>query len=169
LKALVFTKTSYAILIVLQILVGLALSSLSILGASLFRKSQLSGITVVIISIILAIVTQVGGPHSAGAVLIMGLLFTPMNYTLQIIYLARFEGKGIPANLTRAAPDSPSRIPGIALWIFLLVQIVVYPIIGALIERSLYGTASKDRKVNFSSADSAPAIRISRFSKHFVS
>ncbi|KAF2434403.1 ATP-binding cassette sub-family A member 7 [Tothia fuscella] len=168
LKNVVYTQTSYGILIIFQILSGLALSSLSILGASLFRKSQLSGITVVIISIVLAIITQVTGKHASGASIFMGLLFTPMNYTLQIAYFARFEGQGQATNLAKKAPGSASNLPGYAFWIFLIIQIIVYPIVGALIERSLYGTASKVRKITYNGLDSALAIKISSFSKHYV-
>ncbi|KAK5275541.1 hypothetical protein LTR40_012867, partial [Exophiala xenobiotica] len=44
----VFSKTSTAIVIIFNILSGLAMSSLSIFGAAFFKKAQLSGITSVI-------------------------------------------------------------------------------------------------------------------------
>ena len=63
------------------ILAGLALSSWSIAFASLFSKAQLSGITVTIVSIILAIIIQVIPPVSTGAAVVLSLLFPPMNYS----------------------------------------------------------------------------------------
>ena len=94
-----------------------------------------------------------------------------MNYILQILYMARFERSGIPTNLNKAAPLTQQdfwKLPGYVLWIFLVVQILLYPLLGAFIERSLYGTNSKARKVRFGSSDRATAIQLRSFSKHYV-
>lgn len=168
LKALVFTKSSYGILIFLHILAGLSLSGLSILAGSLFRKSQLSGITTIIVSLILAIIIQVVGPSSSGAIGLLSFLFPPMNYTIQIIYMAYFEQHGLPVNLLDSAPGASWSIPGIAFWVFLIIQALIFPVIGAFIERSLYGTASKARKFNSESSGSAAAIKLTSFSKHYA-
>jgi ATP-binding cassette subfamily A (ABC1) protein 3 len=173
LKTLVYTKTSYGIVIIWQLLSGLALSSWSILGGSFFSKAQLSGISVIIVSLILAIVVQVQTPDSTGAVAILSLLFTPMNYIFNVIYLARFERVAVTANLVHSAPPRPGssewKVPGIALWVFLIIQIIVYPILGAIIERSKYGTSSKERKVIFGSAEeSSGAITLRGFSKSYI-
>lgn len=53
---LAFPATSVAVLIFYHILTGLSLSSFSIFGASFFSKAQLSGITITISSIVLAII-----------------------------------------------------------------------------------------------------------------
>ncbi|KAK0610321.1 Retinal-specific ATP-binding cassette transporter [Lasiodiplodia hormozganensis] len=167
-RALVFPSSSYGLLIIYHLLAGLALSSFSILGGSLFRKAQLSGITVVLVSIILAIVAQVTKTRSVGAVAILSLLFPPMNYTYFMILLARFERKDRAANLVEGAPDSPWQLPGIAFWVFLIIQIFVFPVIGAFVERSLYGTASKTRKMTLDSADGPPvSIRLTNFTKRW--
>jgi ATP-binding cassette subfamily A (ABC1) protein 3 len=174
-KQLVFTKTSFGVVIIFHILAGCALSSWSILGASLFRKAQLSGIAVIIVSLILAIIVQVSPPKSSAAIAILGLLFTPMNYTFQILSMAHFEKVNIPSDLTKGPPGASWNLPVIALWVFLIVQIVVDPAIGAYIEQSLYGTASKARKMNFDASvsnidgqESGPAIKLTSFSKHYV-
>lgn len=165
LRALSFVHTSYGILILYHVLAGLALSSSSILGASLFNKAQLSGITVTMVSVILAIIAQVAGPFSTGATAILSLLFPSMNYVFFIIYLARFERRSGPGDLAHSAPSGPSSLPGVVFWIFLIVQVVVYPLLGALVERWLYGTVSKERKTTTSSAEHA--IVLSNFSKHW--
>jgi ATP-binding cassette subfamily A (ABC1) protein 3 len=171
----VFTKTSYGVVIVFHILAGCALSSMSILGASLFRKAQLSGIVVIIVSLLLAVIVQVSTPKSSPTVAILGLLFTPMNYTFQILSMARFEAANKPTDLIKAPPNAPWKLPVLALWVFLIIQILVYPIIGAVIEQSLYGTASKARKMNYNaslsdeaSPESKPAIKLTSFSKHYI-
>ncbi|KAF2804277.1 uncharacterized protein BDZ99DRAFT_511680 [Mytilinidion resinicola] len=166
-QRLAFPTTSVAIPIFYHILAGLSLSSFSIFGASFFHKAQLSGITITIASIVLAIIAQVAGPYSTGAVAVMSLLFPPMNYTFFIIYMAHFEKVSRATNLVKGAPNSPWHLPGIALWVFLIIQIMLYPVLGAFVERWLYGTASKDRKMAISSPDNQNAIELTNFSKHF--
>lgn len=164
---LVFPTSSVGLILVYHILAGFSLSSFSILGASLFRKAQLSGITVTIVSVVLAIIAQVVGPNSSGAVAVLSLLFPPMNYVFFVIYVARWERQTLSANLSKGAPNSPWQLPGIAFWIFLIIQIFVFPVLGAVIERGLYGTASKARKLTYNPSDPSKAIRLSSFSKHF--
>lgn len=166
LRALSFVHASWGILIVYHILAGLALSSSSILGASLFNKAQLSGITVTMVSVILAIIAQVAGPFGTGATAILSLIFPSMNYVFFIIYLARFERISTAANLAKEAPSGPSSLPGIIFWVFLIIQIFAYPVLGAVVERLLYGTVSKERKTTTSSQDHA--IVLSNFSKHWT-
>ena len=74
----IFSKTSIAILIIYNILIGLALTSFSIFGGAFFRKAQLSGITTTILSLILGILAQTFKPGT-GTVTILSLLFPPMN------------------------------------------------------------------------------------------
>lgn len=160
-----FPTTSMGILIVFHILAGLSLSSFSIFGASFFRKAQLSGITITILAIVLAIVAQVSGPFATGATAVLSLLFPSMNYVFFIIYVARFERQSEACNLVKSAPENPSTLPGIAFWVFLIVQIFLFPLLGALVERWLYGTVSKERKMRTSSPEHA--IVLSNFSKHW--
>ncbi|KAK4888315.1 hypothetical protein LTR27_012766 [Elasticomyces elasticus] len=147
------------------IMSGLALSSWSIAFASLFSKAQLSGITVTIVSIILAIIIQVIPPVSTGAAVVLSLLFPPMNYTLFIIYMARWQQQNLPADLSLAAPNSPWRVAGWVFFVFCLIQIVVYPIVGALIERALYGTATKARKLRYGQDGAPDTVSISGLTK----
>jgi hypothetical protein len=96
---------------------------------------------------------------STGAVAILGLIFPPMTYTWFIILPARWERQDIPADLTKRAPENPWAINGITLWDFLIIQIFVYPILAAQVERYLYGTASNSRTVTpVSFAESASRV-----------
>lgn len=54
----VFAKTSIGVVLVFHVLSGLSLSSFSIFGAAFFQKSQLSGIIVIIASLVLAVIAQ---------------------------------------------------------------------------------------------------------------
>ncbi|KIW02447.1 uncharacterized protein PV09_06258 [Verruconis gallopava] len=173
LKVLVYTKTSFGIVVIWQVLSGLAFSSWSILGGSFFSKAQLSGISVIIVSLILAILAQVLTPNGLGSIVILSLLFTPMNYIFTVIDLGRWEHNGQAADLFQSSPprigSSEWELPVLTLWVFLLLQIVLYPILGALVERTKYGTASKARKVLFkTSPDSVDAIILRDFQKSYV-
>jgi len=149
------------------ILAGLALASWSIAFASLFRKAQLSGITVTIVSIVLAIIVQVQTPQSTGAVVILALLFPPMNYTLFIIYLAHWQQVNLPTDLSLACPTASWRVPGYAFFIFAVLQILIYPVVGAILERTLYGTASRARTMNLDEADTDETVRITGLCKYY--
>ncbi|KAI4748370.1 putative ABC transporter [Aureobasidium sp. EXF-12298] len=145
-----YPSSETGILIGYFIIAGLALSSWSIAFASLFRKAQLSGITVTIVSIVLAIIVQVQTPKSTGAIVVLSLLFPPMNFTLFIIYMAYWQRDNLAAVLSEAPPGSPWRVSGTVFFVLCAIQIVVYPLVGAFIERSLYGTASKARNMHHS-------------------
>jgi ATP-binding cassette subfamily A (ABC1) protein 3 len=167
--ALAFRSSNAAILVIFHILAGLSLTSFSIFGGAFFRKAQLSGITIVIIPILLAIIAQVAGPYGTGAVYALSLIFPSMNYVFFIIYVARFERQLIGTNMVKAAPDYNSHRwtnTGIVFWIFLIIQIFVYPFLGALVERWLYGTISADRTTTTSSPDHN--IILTNFSKHWT-
>lgn len=160
----VFSRTSPAIQIIFQLLGGLSLSSFSIFGASFFKRAQLSGISITIICLLLGIISQVVGLESNASVAILSLLFPPMNYVHFTIFMARWERQDSPTNLVKSAPESPWTIPGIAFWIFFIIQIIVYPVLGAWIERLLYGTQCKDRKTTRSGATTV-AVSLNGFTK----
>ena len=132
-----YTRSNIGITIGYFLLFGLALSSWSICFASLFRKSQLSGITVVMTSIILAIIVQIVPPTSTGAATLLILLFPPMNFVLFIIYAAYWQQQGQPMHLNHGPPTSPWGTPGYVFFVFTFLQILVFPIIGAFLERTL--------------------------------
>ena len=161
----VFSKTSTAIVIIFNILAGLSMSSMSVLGAAFFRKAQLSGITSVIVSLLLAIIAQVAHNADTASVAILSLLFPPMNYVYFVILMARWERKNLGTNLIKSAPENTSSLPGIVLWVFLIIHIIAFPIIGAWVERYLYGTASKERKSSVT--ESATAVSLTRFTKSY--
>ncbi|TPX07074.1 uncharacterized protein E0L32_010969 [Thyridium curvatum] len=145
----VFAHTNVGIVLIYHILVGLAFVSMSLFGGAFFKKSQLSGVTVTLIYLLLAIVAQTVSYPKTATVAVLSFLFAPCNYTYFITYLARFERQQVGTNLLKVGKDSPWNVPGLALWIFLIVQIIAYPIIGAFIEQYLYGTSSHGRTIVF--------------------
>lgn len=163
LKFGLYKNSSVGVLLIFYILTGLSMSSFSLFGASLFKRAQLSGITIVIVCLLLGIVGQVTGKSSNGVIVILGLLFPPMNSVYFTIFMARWEAKNLPTNLVKAAPDNPWTLPGIALWILCIIQILVFPILAGVVERILYGTASKSR--TSTTGDSAPAVSLNGLTK----
>lgn len=166
---LVYPDSDIGYIIGLHLLGGLALSSWSLLFASFFRRAQLSGITTTIVSLVLAIVAQIplGSHGSTGAVVILSLLFTPMNYTFFLIYVAGFQQQSRPVDMNEYSPATDWQVTGSAFWIILAIQIVVFPIIALFVERSLYGTASKARKMRIRGEESKVAVRLDSFSKYY--
>ena len=168
LKYGVFAKTSAATVVFFNILTGLSLSSFSIFGAAFFHKAQLSGIITTIVSLLLAVLAQVIAKSSTGAIAVLSLLFPPMNYTFFTILMARWERQDQGTNLVKSAPQNPSTLPGIAFFVFSVVQILVFPILGAIVERALYGTASQGRQLSSGTEVSKAAVQLSNFTKCYT-
>jgi ABC-type multidrug transport system ATPase subunit len=163
----VFAKTNVGLLVLFNILSGLSLSSFSIFGAAFFHKAQLSGIVTTIVALLLAVLAQVLQNANTGAVAILSLLFPPMNYTFFTILMARWERQNMPTNLIKAAPQNPSTLPGIAMFVFTILHIILFPILGAFIERALYGTASKGRQLSSGVKGSDAAVQLTGFTKRY--
>ncbi|KAI1106585.1 P-loop containing nucleoside triphosphate hydrolase protein [Jackrogersella minutella] len=164
----VWANTSVAIVLIYFILTGLALSSISILGAAFFKKSQLSGVVTTIAYILLAILAQTLTSPSTATVTALSLLFTPCNFVWFMTFIARWERYSFPADLIHTPPDNPWDLPGIVFWVFLIIQIIVYPIIGAYLERVFHGTTTKGRTIlQGRTAETAPsdAVRLEGFTK----
>lgn len=156
----IFAETSPAIVVIFNILAGLSTASFSIFAAGFFKKAQLSGILSVIVFMLLAVLTQIVNKSGTATYAVLSFLFPPSNYVMFIITLARFERQKIGMNLIKPAPQHTSSLPGIAFWVFSIVQILLYPVLGAILENILYGTASQSRTVEISpSSDMAISLR----------
>jgi ATP-binding cassette subfamily A (ABC1) protein 3 len=163
----VFSNTSKAIVIIFHLLSGLALVSWAILGGVFFKKAQLSGITVAIVTLVLGIAAQVldGKIDRPSNVYVLGFLFAPCNYVFFIVMMARFEVQEMPMNLLTNAPGSWP-VKGIVIWVFLVIQIFAYPLIAVYLERWFHGTASKGRTV-VKDAAGTTTVRLEGFTKHY--
>lgn len=163
----VFAYTSLAIVLIFHVIAGLAFASMSVLFASFFKKAQLSGITAILAILLLGILAQSLTQPKTGPVVILSLLFSPCAYVYFITLMSRFERQNMPTDLVKVAPNSPWKLPGIAIWIFLIAQIFVYPLLAALIEQRLYGTSTEGRKILKAGDDSLgeDAVRLDGFTK----
>ncbi|TGJ86264.1 hypothetical protein E0Z10_g2491 [Xylaria hypoxylon] len=164
----VWAHTNVAIVLIYFVLAGLAFTSLSILGAAFFKRAQLSGVVTTIIYILLSILAQTLTSPGTATVAVLSLLFAPCNFVWYMTYIARWERQALPADLTKTPPENPWDIPGIVFWIFLIIQIIVYPIIGAYLERVFHGTTAHGRTILRGQAtETAPedAVRLEGFTK----
>lgn len=77
------------------------------------------------------------------------------------------------AVLSQGAPSfgrargPPWQFPGYVFFIFCVIQFLVYPIVGALLERLLYGTASKSRKLRYAADGTSETVKVTELSKHY--
>ncbi|KAG6032094.1 hypothetical protein E4U19_007727 [Claviceps sp. Clav32 group G5] len=143
----VFPNTNTAIVLFFNLFAGLALASMSILFASFFKKAQLSGITAILVILLLGILAQALTQPKSGPVAILSVLFTPCTFVYFLTLMARFERTNRATNLVENPPNSPWEIPGIVFFVILIVHIFVYPLIAALIEKKLFGVSTEGRKM----------------------
>lgn len=124
-----------------------------------FNRAQLSGIY----SSLGFLLVGLGGflmdriAPSTTAVAICSLLFPSMNYIFMLGYMCRYEEQALPINLLRAAAatstePSTSRVPGYLLWIFLVLQIALYPILAVFTEKWIHGSTSRARTIGINTA-----------------
>lgn len=170
-STVVFPETSRGIPVGYHIFSGLAFCSFSLFGASFFKKSQLSGAIVVIVALVFAILPQVLFEQKKIQVYIFSLLFPSANYTYFITGLATWEAStGTPkVRLMEHAPDfalkDPWRVKLGIHWIFLGVQIVVYPTLAFFLEHILFSTTSTGHSFARPASPGAPTVTVSGFCK----
>ena len=164
----IFTHTSPAITIIYHLLNGLALCSFSLLFASVFKKAQLSGAAVSIVTLVMAILSQALQHQTQGTVTALSLIFPSSNYVYNIVSTARFEGIGRGLSLTANTPAYDTilwSLQPIILWVFLLLQIILYPVAAFYVEKALFGADSAGRKLVPQTDARAPTVKLSNFSK----
>lgn len=163
-----FKYTSGGIVVIFFILAGLAITSCSLLGASFFRKAQLSGVSTVVLALVLGIVAQITYKYmDSGTVAVLGLLFNPMTFVFLLTFISRWEGNKLAANLVHSPPSSPWSLPGIVLLVLLIVQIFLYPLLAVYVERWLYGVASRRprRQVSLDDGQNTASVQLTNFRK----
>jgi ABC-type multidrug transport system fused ATPase/permease subunit len=152
----------------------MAITSASVFAAMFFKTAQLSGVYAAIGFLVVSVVGQIidHGSPTSGEVAILSLLFPGMDYMFMMGYIGRYEQQKLPTNLIRAATATPlvsstSRVNGILLLVFLVIQIFIYPVLAILVETWIHGARSKHRTLGVGSSDesSSATIRISELTK----
>lgn len=147
LKFMVWKRTSAGIVLPYFVLSGLASTTQALIGGTLFKKAQLSGVVNGLAFLLLGVLVQAVPDLGTAPAAVLGLLFTPCNMVLQIKYMSRYEAAGDATDLLRAPKDSDHSLPSIVLWVFLIIQIIVCPFLAAGLERWLHGAAADSRAI----------------------
>lgn len=160
-----FASTSLPLVIVWYVLTGWACASWSIFAGAFFKRAQLSGIATTIITLGAGVLAQTRTNASTGVVTILSLLFPSCNFVFMSIQLGRFESKRVGGSLLGVPEGQKSKLPGIGLFILLIVQIVGYLLLAAVVEKWLYGTGSGNHKLT---TDPNNAVELRGFTKRYT-
>ncbi len=149
--AKLWTRTSPAVAIFGLLLQGLALGSFTLFLAMFFRRSNLSAIVATAFTLILAIVALISyteGNIGQGGMIVLGLLFPPMNFVYFFISVGLFEIAGRAADLVQrppfyaTAPGQPPAPPAgaapLALILMSLASIFLFFALALLVERAKF-------------------------------
>lgn len=161
-----FTGTSLGLVIVWFVLTGFACASWSVFAGAFFKRAQLSGVATTIVTLVAGVIAQTRDDPNTGVVAILSLLFPSANFVFMSTTLGRFESQSNAGSLLRSPTGQKSTFPGIALFAFLIIQIVGFLFLAALVEKWLYGTGSGDHKPT---ADPNNAVELRGFSKRYSS
>jgi ABC-type multidrug transport system ATPase subunit len=162
-STLMFEQTSASIIVPFHLLTGLSLTGYSIFMASLFRKAQLSGTATLLLALVMAILSQFI-PRTEIIQGVLGYLFPPATYTFFQVEIAYMEGFLQPYQL-RNSYSWQGGLDGYYYFIFLAVQIVLYPLLACVVQWLMYSTPARCRKPLTTTDGSA--LRIVHFTKVF--
>jgi ATP-binding cassette subfamily A (ABC1) protein 3 len=150
------------------ILSGLGFTGFSLFGASFFKKAQLSGSIVVVITLVVAILPAVLFKQTSVVCGILSFLFPSANFTYSIIGLATFEAADKPVSMLHLAEetdDNQWRLPLYIHWIFLIVHLFMFPALAFVVEHIFFSTASLHRNFVRPTGTGDPTVTISSFCK----
>lgn len=163
---LLVPHTSLAIPIFWQILTGWATTHSAVFATAFFRKAN-AGVTIVfLIAFLLAVAaTMVDNiyktPPQVPEVAILSLLFPSMNYVFFLNFMIRSETLEFPTDLSSPLPADAYTGYGFdqdklwvlhtgpyLLWILLIIQIFVFPVLAGLVEHKVHGNNRRRRDFN---------------------
>lgn len=175
---MLFTSSSQAVPIFWQILTGWAVTHSSIFAASFFRRSGLGAIAVTgmafLLSVLAAFVENDSiNPPTLSLVAPLGLLFPSMNYVFFFDVMAKSEALHLPVMLA-STPEANGMISGwigatapYFLWVELVIQILVFPLLALVTERALHANNRKRRGFH-ARPESSAAIEATQLEKHYL-
>ncbi|KAK7993330.1 hypothetical protein PG989_006711 [Apiospora arundinis] len=183
------TDSSPAITIFWQILTGWAVTHASIFAAAFFRRAAVGTIVVAGLSYLLSILAAYAdslrdNPPSVSLVAILGLLFPTMNYTFFFDYLGKMQMSKLPLDLASPRPFSSVADQGsyyrasyswttdvapYFLWLELVAQIIVFPLLAWVAEHYLHRISPHHRAFNDDPTAKAShaAIEATNLEKHY--
>jgi hypothetical protein len=167
LSVVVFPNYSHNMPLGFTILSGFAFTGFALFGASFFKKAQLSGSIMIVITLVFAILPIVLFQQTKAACAILSILCPSANFTYFITGVGTFEQASKPVRMTQLAnPEYTDtyRLPLYIHWIFLIIHILVFPPLAFATEHLFFSTASQHRKFA-PSAIHDPTVTLSGFGK----
>ncbi|KAH7411590.1 hypothetical protein DE146DRAFT_241928 [Phaeosphaeria sp. MPI-PUGE-AT-0046c] len=169
-----FPQTSLNLPVGFVILAGFSITSFSLFGASFFKKAQLSGSIMIVISSLGAILPVVLFKQTKTICAVLSIIFPFANFTYYVTGHAVFESVDKPASMTGSAYNLTDinsrtnfRMPLYYHWVVVVVHILVFPILAFATETLLHSTASKNRTFVKPAAAGAPTVILSGFTKTY--
>jgi hypothetical protein len=167
LSTVVYPNYSQSLPVGFTILSGFALNGFALFGASFFKKAQMSGPVMIVITLLFAILPAVLFEQTQGTCGILSFLVPSANFTYFITGIATFEMAEKPVNMTEGAYNDTDnwRLPLYIHWIFLIVHIFVFPVLAFYTEQLMFSTASSHRQFAESTNPNDPTVTLSDFGK----
>ncbi|KAK9427506.1 hypothetical protein V1505DRAFT_379941 [Lipomyces doorenjongii] len=170
----VYPKSNMAISIFWQVFTGMALTSATVFAAMFFNRAQLSGVYCTVGFLIIGVIGMIidrGTPPTA-VVAVLSLIFPSMNYIFFSGFISRYERQDLATDLVHAPKatsdqNSTSSVNGLELFVFLWIQILVYPVLAYFAEKVIHGASSRNRTTGIrpGTEDSMNVIEILGLSK----
>ncbi len=172
-SVVMFPQHSRGLPVGFLILSGLSFASYSLLGASFFKKAQMSGAIMAVIIVVGAILPVVIFNQTKATCAILSILFPSSNlsYFLTGIALFEFENKRVDLShfeLNNNDTRDQYRLPLFFHLIIAVVHIVLLPVLAFLVEQINFSTASQHRRFTSPSNAEDPTVTITGLSKTCV-
>jgi|SRR5690242_6459139 len=169
-SVLVFPNYSQSMPLGFTILSGFALNGFALFGASFFKKAQLSGSIMIVVTIVFGILPVVLYEQTAVVCGILSFLCPSANFTYFITGVGTFEMAGKRINVMKKAYEDddlwePWRLKLYIHWVFLIIHILVFPMLAFGIEHVIFSTASQHRQFATSAQAGDPTVTLSSFGK----
>lgn len=152
---MLFPTSSMGVVILWQVLLGLAVNSSTVFAASFFKTSRTSAIYVMGVFLILSIITNsyaqnIDPKPQFGGALILSLFFPSSSHIFFIQQLSLWELVGSPVDVNSMPPSSPGLgltygINPAMLLGFLGLQVIIYPCAAILVEILMHGISNGKR------------------------
>lgn len=152
---MLFPTSSMGIIILWQVLLGLAVNSSTVFAASFFKTSRTSAIYVMGVLLILSIITNSYSQNldpkpQFGGALFLSLFFPSSSHIFFLQQLSLWELVGSAVDLNTMPPSDPGMgleygVNPAMLLGFLGLQILVYPCAAILVEMVMHGISNRKR------------------------
>ncbi|KAF2443727.1 hypothetical protein P171DRAFT_473917 [Karstenula rhodostoma CBS 690.94] len=135
-------------------------------------KSQLSGSIMVVIALVFAVLPQTLYEQTSVVCGVLSFIFPLATYTYFITGPAVFEAYDFKMRMWSQPPDDTEdphhwRLNNVIHWVFLAIQIAVYPIPAFLVEQARFSTASPYSTFVQPPHEHAPTVTLTSFSKTY--